>query len=83
MATDLTQDQLNYIAVQVTAHAKGKWQFLCAASTDADKKLAVVTTYTNDGELHNAVVKVGDNSNWLNNSEQFTRVVASAMKALS
>jgi glycine betaine/choline ABC-type transport system substrate-binding protein len=53
-----------------------------ALSTNADKKLAVVTVFANDGELHSATVKVGEDSNWLSNPDQFAVVVRKALDAL-
>jgi hypothetical protein len=38
--------------------------------------------YSNDGELHTATVKVGEDANWLSNQEQFTVVVDRAINAL-
>jgi hypothetical protein len=80
--SELSQAQLDQIQVAVDAKGEGKWKFGWAASTNADKKLAVVAVYANDGELRTVTVKVGEDANWLSNPEQFGVVVGRMMNAL-
>jgi len=79
--SELNQAQVDRIKSEVNAKGGGKFKFLAAVSTNADRKLGVVTTFK-DGEFHTASVGVDDNTNWLTNEEQFDNVVAKVVDAI-
>jgi hypothetical protein len=81
MTTALTPEQTTLLRDAVDQKGLGKFTFLEAVSTDADRKLSVVTLFSN-GDTHSAVVGIGDNSNWLTNHDQFKNVVKRAVDKL-
>jgi hypothetical protein len=79
--TALTVEQMHYVKTQVDLSQR--YYFVTALPTDRDRKLAVITVWENDGEIHTAIAKTDKAPNWLTNEEQFHEVVADAIRKLN
>jgi hypothetical protein len=79
--SELSPDQLEHIKNKIDKSSE-RYKFAHALVTDRDRKLAVVTVYESDGELHTAVVKTDDAPMWLSNTAQFEEVVDAVVKKL-